>query len=125
MPCKHSPSPFCCSPITDGNQYIHAVVFSAPFTPSQPYLEALPLGVPDIVYHGPTTFIPLTYDPYTSPKKMGIFREVHQHAFQHVNAGEIVGRILKSREAYEARQRAKLDKGVAEDLVKSREQAST
>jgi ethanolamine-phosphate cytidylyltransferase len=30
---------------------------------------------------------------------------------------------LKSREAYEARQRAKLDKGVAEDLVKSREQA--
>lgn len=56
---------------------------------------------------------------------MGIFREVHQHAFQHVNAGEIVGRILKSREAYEARQRAKLDKGVAEDLVKSREQAST
>lgn len=55
---------------------------------------------------------------------MGIFRQVHQHAFQHVNAGEIVGRILKSREAYEARQRAKLDKGVAEDLVKSKEHAS-
>lgn len=106
------------------SQYIHAVIFSAPFVPSQPYLETLPFGVPDVVYHGPTTFIPLTYDPYSAPKKMGIFREVDRHAFQHVNAGEIVERILKSREAYEARQRAKLQKGVAEDLVKSNEQAS-
>ncbi|KAJ5813899.1 Cytidylyltransferase [Penicillium pulvis] len=105
-------------------RYIHAVIFSAPFTPSQPYLEALPLGVPHVVYHGPTTFIPLTYDPYDAPKRMGIFQEVARHAFQHVNAGEIVGRILKSREAYEARQRAKLEKGIAEDLVKSQEQAS-
>ena len=80
--------------------------------------------MPDVVYHGPTTFIPLTYDPYTDPKRMGIFREVEQHAFQHVNAGEIVNRILKSREAYEARQRAKLQKGIAEDLVKSTEEAS-
>lgn len=54
---------------------------------------------------------------------MGIFREAEQHAFQHVNAGEIVGRILKSREAYEARQRAKLDKAIAEDLVKAQEAA--
>lgn len=84
----------------------------------------MPLGTPDVVYHGPTTFIPLTYDPYTAPKEMGIFREVRQHAFQHVNAGEIVGRILKSREAYEARQRAKLEKGVAEDQVKPKEQTS-
>ncbi|KAJ5099229.1 hypothetical protein N7532_006230 [Penicillium argentinense] len=105
-------------------KYIHAVVFSAPFVPSQPYLEAMPFGVPSVVYHGPTTFIPLTYDPYTAPKKMGIFREVDQHAFQHVNAGEIVDRILKSREAYEARQRAKLQKGVAEDLVKSQESSA-
>ncbi|KAJ5134067.1 hypothetical protein N7526_005432 [Penicillium atrosanguineum] len=105
-------------------RYIHAVVFSAPFTPTQPYLEALPFGTPDVVYHGPTTFIPLTYDPYTAPKKMGIFHEVEKHAFQHVNAGEIVDRILKSREAYEARQRAKLQKGVAEEFVKSQEQES-
>lgn len=83
------------------------------------------MGRPDVVYHGPTTFIPLTYDPYTDPKEMGIFQEVDQHAFQHVNAGEIVGRILKSREAYEARQRAKLEKGITEDLVKAREQASS
>ena len=85
----------------------------------------MPLGKPDVVYHGPTTFIPLTYDPYTDPKQMGIFQEVGDHAFQHVNAGEIVGRILKSREAYEARQRAKLEKAVAEDLVKAQEEAAS
>ncbi|KAJ5907969.1 hypothetical protein N7495_000651 [Penicillium taxi] len=105
-------------------KYINAVVFSAPFAPTQAYLKTLPLGVPDVVYHGPTTFIPLTYDPYTGPKEMGIFREVGNHAFQHVNAGEIVDRILKSREAYEARQRAKLEKAVVEDQVKLQEQAS-
>ena len=85
----------------------------------------MPWGVPDAVYHGPTTFIPLTYDPYVAPKQMGIFREVDSHPFQHVNAGEIVGRILKSREAYEARQRAKLEKAIAEDLVKAQEQGSS
>ncbi|OJJ94600.1 hypothetical protein ASPACDRAFT_37694 [Aspergillus aculeatus ATCC 16872] len=102
-------------------RYVHAVVFSAPFSPSQSYLEAMPLGAPDAVYHGPTTFIPLTYDPYVAPKKMGIFKESPSHPYQHVNAGEIVDRILKSREAYEARQRAKVEKGIVEDLAKSRE----
>lgn len=102
-------------------RYVHAVVFSAPFSPSEPYLRAMPTGVPDAVYHGPTTFIPLTYDPYTAPQRMGIFKETGAHLFQHVNAGEIVGRILKSREAYEARQRAKLEKSAVEELAKSRE----
>ncbi|GKZ27916.1 hypothetical protein AbraCBS73388_006748, partial [Aspergillus brasiliensis] len=106
------------------DDYIHAVIFSSPFSPSQSYLEAMPLGVPDAVYHGPTTFIPLTYDPYTAPKRMGIFRETSSHTYQHVNAGEIVDRILKSREAYEERQRAKLEKGAVEELVKSKESAS-
>lgn len=82
----------------------------------------MPLGVPSAVYHGPTTFIPLTYDPYTAPKRMGIFKEVDSHPFQHVNAGEIVGRILKSREAYEERQRAKMQKSIIEDLAKSKEE---
>lgn len=76
------------------------------------------------MYHGPTGFIPLTYDPYTAPKKMGIFKEVASHAFQHVNAGEIVDRILKSREAYEERQRAKLEKGVGEEQTRLNEAAS-
>ncbi|KAL2833648.1 hypothetical protein BJY01DRAFT_90251 [Aspergillus pseudoustus] len=105
-------------------RYIHAVVFSAPFSPNQKYLQTIPLGQPDVVYHGPTTFIPLAYDPYTAPKRMGIFRETTDHDFQHVNAGEIVDRILKSREAYEARQRAKLQKGATEEEFKSQEQAS-
>ncbi|KAE8145594.1 hypothetical protein BDV25DRAFT_66872 [Aspergillus avenaceus] len=106
-------------------RYIHAVIFSAPFSPSEPYLRTMPLGVPDAVYHGPTTFIPLTYDPYAAPKSMGIFKETGQHDFQHVNAGEIVDRILKSREAYEERQRAKLQKGVVEELAKSKEDAGS
>ena len=105
-------------------QYIHAVIFSAPFSPSQPYLEAFPFGIPSAVYHGPTAFIPLTYDPYGAPKKMGIFKETSGHAFQNVNAGQIVGRILKSREAYTARQQAKLGKSAIEEEAASREQNS-
>lgn len=84
----------------------------------------MPWGVPDVVYHGPTTFIPLTYDPYVAPKQMGIFREVEGHAFQHVNAGEIVERIMKSRSAYEERQRAKLKKGVVEEETRDKEKAA-
>lgn len=84
----------------------------------------MPWGVPDAVYHGPTTFIPLTYDPYVAPKQMGIFKEIETHPFQHVNAGEIVERILKSRTAYEERQRAKLQKGVVEQESKDKEQAA-
>lgn len=85
-------------------------------------METIPFGIPDAVYHGPTTFIPLTYDPYTAPKEMGIFRQIQKHLYRHVNAGEIVGRILKSREAYEARQRAKLQKTVVEELAKTKEE---
>lgn len=55
---------------------------------------------------------------------MGIFKEIASHAFQHVNAGEIVDRILKSREAYEERQRAKLQKGTIEEQTKADEAAS-
>lgn len=83
----------------------------------------MPFGVPDVVYHGPTTFVPLTYDPYTAPKRMGIFRQINDHPFQHVNAGEIVDRILRSREAYEERQRAKLQKAIIEEQVKSEEKS--
>lgn len=83
----------------------------------------MPFGVPDVVYHGPTTFIPLTYDPYTAPKRIGIFRQINDHPFQHVNAGEIVDRILRSREAYEERQRAKLQKAIIEEQVKSEEKS--
>ncbi|KAL1965161.1 hypothetical protein VTN77DRAFT_6074 [Rasamsonia byssochlamydoides] len=102
-------------------KYIHAIIFSAPFTPSQAFLQSIPWGVPSAVYHGPTTFIPLTYDPYIAPKKMGIFREIESHPYQNVNAGEIVQRILKSRDAYEERQRAKLKKSILEEAAKQKE----
>jgi ethanolamine-phosphate cytidylyltransferase len=118
-------------------RYINAVIFGAPFSPSKPYIEAIPIGKApldpakgpspcmcsiDAVYHGPTAFMPLTYDPYTAAKDMGIFRQISHHAFSHVNAGEIVMRILKGRDAFEERQRKKGKKDVGEEAVRKREQ---
>ncbi|KIH86831.1 ethanolamine-phosphate cytidylyltransferase [Sporothrix brasiliensis 5110] len=103
-------------------RYINAVVFGAPFSPTRKYLSSLPWGIPDAVYHGPTAFIPLTYDPYTEPKAMGIYEPVGPHEFADVNAGTIVDRILASRDRYEARQRAKGAKADVEAAHKRREQ---
>lgn len=102
-------------------RYIHAVVFGAPFSPSKPYLEAMPMGKIAAVYHGPTAFMPSTYDPYADAKAMGILREVEQHPYAHVNAGEIVMRIMKGRQAFEERQRRKGEKTVGEEAVRQRE----
>lgn len=102
-------------------QYINAVVFGAPFTPSKSYLTSLPWGTPDAVYHGPTSFMPLTYDPYMAPKEMGIYNEIGAHGFSDVNAATIVQRILKSRDLYEARQRAKGEKANVEEAHRRRE----
>ncbi|KAI6784025.1 uncharacterized protein J7T54_004571 [Emericellopsis cladophorae] len=102
-------------------KYIHAVVFGAPASPSRAYLESLPSGTPVAVYHGPTAYMPLTYDPYKAPKEMGIYEEIGSHAFQHVNAGEIVERIMKNKEMYEARQRKKGVKAGLEAQVRERE----
>ncbi|KAF3760588.1 Nucleotidylyl transferase [Cryphonectria parasitica EP155] len=103
-------------------KYVNAVTFGAPFTPTKAYLSSLPLGTPDAVYHGPTSFMPLTYDPYTAPKELGIYREIGTHTFQEVNAGTIVQRILRSREMYEERQRKKGQKADVEAATKLREE---
>ena len=110
-----------CDPKLIIMKYINAVIFSAPFTPSTEFLNLLPYGIPDAVYHGPTAFMPLTYDPYEASKKLNIYQEIGNHDFQNINAGEIVQRILKSRELYEARQRAKGEKGATEEAVRGRE----
>ncbi|KAB5554610.1 hypothetical protein GE09DRAFT_1173599 [Coniochaeta sp. 2T2.1] len=102
-------------------RYVNAVVFGAPFSPTKAYLTTLPWGTPDAVYHGPTSFMPLTYDPYTAPKEMGLYREIGVHRFKDVNAGTIVQRIMKSRDMYEARQRAKGMKADVEAAHKQRE----
>ncbi|KZL87182.1 ethanolamine-phosphate cytidylyltransferase [Colletotrichum incanum] len=102
-------------------RYVNAVVFGAPFSPTKAYLTALPWGTPDAVYHGPTAFMPLTYDPYTAPKEMGIMREVGEHEFAGVNAGTIVQRIMKSRDMYEERQRKKGIKAEGETAARDRE----
>ena len=75
------------------------------------------------MYHGPTmSFLPGTSDPYTDAKEMGILREVASHPYSHVNATEIVNRILKSRALYEERQRVKGVKGIGEEAVRRREE---
>jgi ethanolamine-phosphate cytidylyltransferase len=81
----------------------------------------MPLGVPSAVCHGPTTFIPLTYDPYVASKEMGIFREIDSHPFRNMNAGEIVQRIMRSRAAYEERQRLKMEKSAIEEVYRQTE----
>lgn len=65
--------------------------------------------------------MPLTYDPYTAPKDLGIYYEIGDHAFANVNAGEIVERIMQSRDRYEARQRAKGVKAEVESAARARE----
>lgn len=102
-------------------RYVNTVIFGAPFAPTKSYLSASPWGTPDAVYHGPTSFMPLSYDPYTAPKEMGIFREVQRHTFQDVNAGTIVQRIMKSRDLYEERQRKKGVKAEVESAARERE----
>lgn len=101
---------------------MNAVIFSAPFSPSKVYLHKIPFGAPAAVYHGPTSFLPLTYDPYEAPRELGIFETIESHAYDYVNAGEIVRRIVKSREAFEERQRKKGEKAVGEEAAKKREQ---
>ena len=65
--------------------------------------------------------MPLTYDPYVVPRELGIFHEISNHDFQHVNAQEIVQRIMKSRAMYEERQRVKGEKNAGEEAVRRRE----
>ncbi|KAI9651500.1 MAG: hypothetical protein M1829_002707 [Trizodia sp. TS-e1964] len=102
-------------------RYIRAIIFSAPFTPTHTYLKDFPYGAPTAVYHGPTTYMPLAHDPYLAARQMGVFRQVRSHDFQTVNAGEIVERILRSREMYEERQRLKGIKGIGEEAAQRRE----
>jgi ethanolamine-phosphate cytidylyltransferase len=66
--------------------------------------------------------MPLTYDPYSGPKAMGIYKEMGPHEFENVNAETIVQRIMKSRDLYEARQKAKGMKADVEAAHKIREQ---
>ena len=65
--------------------------------------------------------MPHQHDPYSAAKKLGLFQEISSHDFAHVNAGEIVERILNSRAMYEERQRIKGVKGLGEDAVRKRE----
>lgn len=65
--------------------------------------------------------MPLEQDPYVEAKHLGIFEEVPGHAFQDVNAGQIVERITRSRALFEERQRKKGVKSEIEAVARQRE----
>jgi ethanolamine-phosphate cytidylyltransferase len=108
-------------------KYVHSVVFSAPFAPTKSYLTNLPAvsaankSHPDAVYHGPTSFMPASFDAYADAKSLSIFTETPAHDFQDVNAAHVVKRILDNRAQYEERQRKKGVKGVGEEATLKRE----
>lgn len=62
--------------------------------------------------------MPLTYDPYVAAKILNIYGEIGEHDYQHVNAEQIVQRIMKGRERYEERQKAKAAKAVCEATIR-------
>lgn len=113
-------------PLTYDPQYIHAVVFGSPFSLSRAFLLGLPYNTAtqsiSSVYHGVTSFMPLTYDPYAVPKTLQIYKEIANHQFQNVNAAEIVSRIMKGRKMFEERQRKKGEKGVSEEAERLRQE---
>lgn len=102
-------------------KYVHAVIFGAPLAPSAAYLNSLPLGKISAIYHGPTDFIPVDYDPYGEVKKLGLLKEIPDHPYKHVNAAEIMARIEKGRAAFEERQRRKGAKATLEEAIKAGE----
>ncbi|KAB8670388.1 hypothetical protein FH972_026301 [Carpinus fangiana] len=113
-------------------KYVNGVIFGAPFAPTKPFLTALPYGTPDVVYHGPTAFMPVAStdppafgagfaDPYVDAKDLHIFQEVPRHDFQEVNAGHVVERIMRSRAQYEERQRLKAGKALGEAEARAKE----
>lgn len=109
-------------------KYVNAVVFGAPFSPSRQYLERLgqtSLGKVSAVYHGPTAFIPLDFDPYVDANKMGLLEWIPDHPYKDVNAAQIMSRIEKGRAAFEERQRRKGQKATVEEAIRAGELQSS
>lgn len=109
-------------------KYVHSVVFGAPFVPTKTFLTGLlamsatDKSHPDVVYHGPTSYMPALTDSYADARALSIFSETPAHNFQDVNAAHIVKRIMDNRAQYEDRQRKKGVIGVGEEATKKREQ---
>lgn len=104
-------------------EYIHSIVFNAPFIPNKSFLSTLPCRLPDVVYHGPTSSMGASLaDPYADAKGLGMFVETEKHRFQDVDAEQIVRRILNKRTQYEERQRKKGSKAAGEEAHKRREE---
>ncbi|KAI5778280.1 hypothetical protein EDC01DRAFT_724076 [Geopyxis carbonaria] len=91
-------------------RYTHALILDAPYVPDARFLDSLGEtfgGAVAEVWHGPTNFMEGDEDTYAEAARRGVYREIGEHRWMGVNAGEIVGRILMQREVYEERQRKK------------------
>ena len=101
--------------------YVSSAIFDAPFSPSQEFLESLPFGRVDAVYHGATSFMPSEQDPYIDAKKMGIFKKTAPHGAEDMTAELIMSRIIGQRDTFEARQRQKAKKAEMEQIERHRQ----
>ncbi|OLL26414.1 Ethanolamine-phosphate cytidylyltransferase [Neolecta irregularis DAH-3] len=102
-------------------RYVHAVVVSAPYSPSESFLTStLPKSLrPKLVYHGPTQL--QGDDIYKDPKNLGMYREIGFHKYADLSALSIVNRILERRTLFEERQRKKGAKAVHEEDLRKRD----
>ena len=101
--------------------HVSSVIFDAPYSPSRKFLESMPFGRVDAIYHGATKFMPSEEDPYFEAKEMGIFEELEPHGWENLNAELIMSRIVEQRVSFEARQRQKAAKSEVERLEKERQ----
>ena len=101
--------------------HVSSVVFDAPYSPSRKFLESMPFGRVDAVYHGATEFMPSEEHPYAEAREMGIFEELEPHGWENLNAELIMSRIVEQRVSFEARQKQKAAKSEVERLEKERQ----
>jgi len=98
-----------------GCKYVSEVVLGAPYSITQELIDHFGVTVvaqgKTPVFEDPGTEM----DPYSVPKKLGIFREVHSEST--LTTEEIVQRVLDRREVYEKRNRRKEEREL--ELIES------
>lgn len=109
-------------------KYVDSVVLSAPWSPTESYINALdPTIRVSKILHGPTQIETLgkveLQNPYSDAKRIGLYEEVGAHPYDHIQSVALVHRVLNHREAYEERQRKKGWKSENEKKLEASEKA--
>lgn len=109
-------------------KFVDTVVLSAPFAPTESYLNSLqPTINVSKTLHGPTPIETCggqtseENDPYKDAKRLGIHSEIGAHPYDHVQSAALVDRVLSFREQYEERQRKKGWKSENEKRLEAQE----